>query len=108
MKQIEVSILGHSYILGCPHDGETDLREAVKLVDLEMSAIRNSGKVKSRERIAVLAALNLAFQRAEDARALAKRQVFMNTTTSPSSDEPSNENMAQLIHRIDLILSQPC
>ena len=74
MKQIEVSILGHSYILGCPEGGEPQLLAAVSKV----------------------------------ARALAKRQVFKNTTTSPSSDEPSNENMAQLIHRIDLILSQPC
>ena len=34
-------------------------------VDREMSAIRDAGKVKARERIAVLAALNLAYQLAE-------------------------------------------
>jgi cell division protein ZapA len=61
MKQIEVTILDQSYVLGCPEGGETLLRAAVKAVDREMTAIRNLGKVKARERIAVLAALNLAY-----------------------------------------------
>jgi cell division protein ZapA len=61
MKQIEVTILGQSYLLGCPEGGEVELLEAVSNVDKEMSAIRDGGKVKARERIAVLAALNLAY-----------------------------------------------
>jgi cell division protein ZapA len=61
MKQIEVTIMGQSYILGCPEGGEQSLLEAVGNVDREMSAIRDAGKVKARERIAVLAALNLAY-----------------------------------------------
>ena len=65
MKQIEVTILGQSYILGCPDGGEALLGAAVASVDREMSAIRDAGKVKARERIAVLAALNLAYQLAD-------------------------------------------
>jgi cell division protein ZapA len=65
MKQMEVTIMGQSYILACPDGGETTLLEAVASVDNEMSAIRDAGKVKARERIAVLAALNLAYQLAE-------------------------------------------
>ena len=61
MKQMEVTILGQSYLLGCPEGGEVALLEAVGSVDREMSAIRDGGKVKARERIAVLAALNLAY-----------------------------------------------
>jgi cell division protein ZapA len=61
MKQLEVTILGQSYLLGCPEGGEIALLEAVGNVDREMSAIRDGGKVKARERIAVLAALNLAY-----------------------------------------------
>ena len=61
MKQMEVTILGQSYLLGCPEGGELALLEAVGSVDREMSAIRDAGKVKARERIAVLAALNLAY-----------------------------------------------
>ena len=65
MKQVEVSILGQVYMLGCPEGGEALLQTAVASVDKEMTSIRDSGKVKARERIAVLAALNLAYQLAE-------------------------------------------
>jgi cell division protein ZapA len=65
MKQREVTILGQSYILGCPEGGEALLSAAVASVDREMGAIRDAGKVKARERIAVLAALNLAYQLAD-------------------------------------------
>lgn len=62
MKQMEVTIMGQSYLLGCPDGGEAALTQAVNQVDREMNAIREAGKVKARERIAVLAALNLAYQ----------------------------------------------
>lgn len=65
MKQIEVTILGQSYLLGCPDGGESLLQRAVARVDQEMSNIRDAGKVKARERMAVLAALNLAYQLAD-------------------------------------------
>jgi cell division protein ZapA len=65
MKQEEVTILGQSYLLGCPEGGEALLQVAVAMVDQEMSAIRDAGKVKARERMAVLAALNLAYRLAE-------------------------------------------
>ena len=65
MKQMEVTIMGQSYLLGCPEGGEAALTKAVSQVDREMTAIRDSGRVKARERIAVLAALNLAYQLVE-------------------------------------------
>ena len=55
MKQIEVQIMGQSYLLGCPEGGEPQLREAVERVDAAMCKIRDAGKVKARDRIAVLA-----------------------------------------------------
>lgn len=61
MKQLEVQILGQSYLLGCPPGGEMRLLSAVEKVDSAMCKIRDAGKVKARDRIAVLAALNLAF-----------------------------------------------
>ena len=65
MKQMEVTILGQSYLLACPDGGEAALLAAVAQVDNEMSAIRDAGKVKARERMAVLAALNLAYRLAD-------------------------------------------
>lgn len=61
MKQLEVQIMGQSYLLACPQGGEQRLLEAVEKVDTAMCRIRDAGKVKARDRIAVLAALNLAF-----------------------------------------------
>ena len=65
MKQLEVQIMGQSYLLGCPEGGEAKLLEAVERVDTAMCKIRDAGKVRARERIAVLAALNLAFDLTE-------------------------------------------
>ncbi len=61
MKQLEVQIMGQSYLLGCPEGGDARLLEAVERVDTAMCKIRDGGKVRARDRIAVLAALNLAF-----------------------------------------------
>lgn len=61
-KQVEVQIMGQSYLLACPVGGESALLDAVERVDTAMCRIRDAGKVKARDRIAVLASLNLAFE----------------------------------------------
>ena len=94
MKQLEVTILGQSYILGCPDGGELALLEAVGQVDREMSAIRDGGKVRARERIAVLAALNLAYSLAERPAA----------RPSPAPEEAPDVDLDALIRRIDTAL----
>ena len=81
MKQVEVTILGQSYLLACPDDGREALLQAVALVDREMSAIRDAGKVKARERMAVLAALNLAYRLVE-------------RNAQPSADRPTGDAAA--------------
>ena len=88
MKQVEVTILGQSYLLACPEGGETLLQTAVASVDREMSGIRDAGKVKARERIAVLAALNLAYRLAEAPRAAA----------APVAAPENNESAAHAEH----------
>lgn len=93
MKQMEVTILGQSYILGCPEGGENSLLSAVAAVDKEMSAIRDAGKVKARERIAVLAALNLAYQ-------LAERPATPATRAGPGT-QAGGAHVDALIRRID-------
>ena len=107
MKQIEATILGQSYVLACPPGGEQLLLEAVNIVDREMSAIRDAGKVKARERMAVLAALNLAYQRAEQARAPAPRPAPLATlpASSDSATLPAADVDA-LIRRIDAALGE--
>jgi cell division protein ZapA len=96
MKQLEVTILGQSYLLGCPEGGEVALLEAVGNVDREMSAIRDGGKVKARERIAVLAALNLAY-------ALAGRPAAR-TAPAPGASSGGEVDIDDLVTRIDQAL----
>ncbi len=98
MKQIETTILGQSYMLACPPDGEQLLRQAVAIVDKEMSAIRDAGKVKARERIAVLTALNLAYQRAEQGQAVAA------ATAAATPVDASALDVEHLIRRIASVL----
>ena len=92
MKQMEVTIMGQSYVLGCPEGGEVSLLEAVASVDREMSTIRDSGRVKARERIAVLAALNLAY-------ALAERPL-----PKPAAEGGNDVDIDALIQRLDQAL----
>ena len=105
MKQIEVTILGQSYILGCPDGGERELLAAVAMVDREMSGIRDAGKVKARERMAVLAALNLAYQLAEGTPAVASPSIARSPDNAASTISGDNDvNIAALIARIDEVL----
>lgn len=57
----DVMIMGQTYTLACPPGHESRLAAAVERVNGAMCQIRGSGKLHARERIAVLAALNLAF-----------------------------------------------
>ncbi len=101
MKQIEVSILGQVYMLGCPEGGEALLRDAVGAVDREMTAIRDAGKVKARERIAVLAALNLAYQLAERGAAPAAP-----VAVTSGHAAPADADVDALVRRIDAALGE--
>lgn len=60
MIQIDVIIMGQSYRLACKQDEETKLREAVAYLDEKMCAIRDSGKIRGNDRIAVMASLSMA------------------------------------------------
>ena len=101
MKQIEVTILGQSYLLACPEGGEALLQSAVATVDHEMSAIRDAGKVKARERMAVLAALNLAYRLAERPPASPARAVI---DDAPLSEKEADMLIDSLIERLDATL----
>jgi len=60
MIQIDVTIMGHPYKLSCNDGEETALRDAVAYLDARMCAIRDAGKIRGNDRIAVMAALGIA------------------------------------------------
>ncbi len=112
MKQLEVQIMGQSYLLGCPEGGDSRLLDAVERVDTAMCRIRDAGKVRARDRIAVLAALNLAFDLADDA---ARATTAATQTTesaaeggASSSAAPGDSNllMTSLLERLDEALGE--
>ncbi|MGZ3183098.1 MAG: cell division protein ZapA [Telluria sp.] len=60
MIHLDVTIMGQPYRLACKEGEEGTLQEAVHYLDSKMCALRDSGKVKGNDRIAVMAALSVA------------------------------------------------
>jgi len=60
MDSLELSILGRSYRVACNADERADLIACARYVDQKMEAIRASGKILGADRIAVMAALQIA------------------------------------------------
>ncbi|HET8748972.1 MAG TPA: cell division protein ZapA [Ramlibacter sp.] len=107
MKQLEVQIMGQSYLLGCPEGGEQRLLEAVEKVDTAMCRIRDAGKVKARDRIAVLAALNIAFDSSgKPAQPPLQAASFANgdSTATSMRNLADDVKLAQLLVRLDQAL----
>ena len=106
MKQLEVQIMGQNYMLGCPPNSETRLLEAVGAVDSAMCNIRDAGKVKARDRIAVLAALNLAYQLLESAPPqTAPPSLEPAPDANPGASEASRAQLQSLVHKLDAALA---
>lgn len=110
MKQIEVQIMGQGYLLSCPENGTAQLLDAVGRVDAAMCKIRDAGKVKARDRIAVLASLNLAFElseaEAQHRAALAEAALAPLAQAAPGAqaDAAANQQLADLNHRLEQAL----
>jgi cell division protein ZapA len=62
VAQIDVRILDRDYKLAVTEDDKTRLLEAVAVVDEKMRSIRDAGKISGLDRIAVMAALQLAHE----------------------------------------------
>jgi cell division protein ZapA len=113
MNQLEVQIMGQSYLLTCPQDSELRLREAVGRVDSAMCHIRDLGKIKARDRIAVLAALNLTFELLEPLYPKAvevEPEQELPPPEAPEETATPNLRLESLLQRLDTALgkhSQP-
>jgi len=103
MKQLEVQIMGQSYLLGCPDGGDARLLDAVERVDTAMCKIRDGGKVRARDRIAVLAALNLAFDLTDQN---AKATLTHTPVVSSGQASISSDKLSALLGRLDAALNQ--
>jgi len=61
-KTVEVQLLGRTYRVACEDNEREALMQAVAYLDGKMNEIRRAGKVMGAERIAVMAALNVAHE----------------------------------------------
>lgn len=104
MKQLEVQIMGQSYLLGCPENGDARMLDAVNRVDMAMCRIRDAGKIKARDRIAVLAALNLAFELPERTPNGAPAPAAVPAQASGDAAETEHPQLASLLQRLDTAL----
>jgi len=58
--RVSVRILDKEYFVSCSHEERADLLDAAEYLNAKMREIRDSGKIVGLDRIAVMAALNLA------------------------------------------------
>ena len=65
-KPVTVQILEKEYLVACKEEERDELLASAKLLNSKMREIRDSGKVIGADRIAVMAALNLAHELVQD------------------------------------------
>jgi cell division protein ZapA len=97
MVTLDVSLLGRDYKVACKADEEAELRDAVAFLEHRMREVRENSKTSSVERVAVMAALNLAHDFQRGGRATSKRAPA--APTSPDSPLDTAE-VAALRRRI--------
>lgn len=61
-RNISVNLLGKEYVVACPADAEPDLIKAAAYLDKKMQEIRSGGRIIGSEKVAVMAALNIAYE----------------------------------------------
>lgn len=61
-KTLDVTILDREFRVACTDEERAELLEAVAYLDKKMREIRDLGKVATVERIAIMAALNIAHE----------------------------------------------
>ena len=89
---VSISILGKDYKIACGPEDRDELINSAHQLDTQMRKIRDSGRVSGPDRIAVMAALNLAHELAQ-----MKQQNILLT-------QKLNESLAAMSHKIENVL----
>lgn len=92
--QVNIRILDKDYQVACPEEEREALLEAAQLLNERMKAIRDGGKVVGVDRIAVMAALNMAHE-------LIEQQAGRGT----GADE-LNQQIQQLQDKVEVALTK--
>ncbi len=91
---VHVTILGKEYQVACPEEQQDALIASARMVHQNMEKIRNSGKVVGVDRIAVMAALNIAHE-------------LLTLQQDESHDlDKVNEKISQLKERVSAFINE--
>ena len=97
--QLDVTILGREYRFACKESERAELMQAVALLDKRMREIRDHGKVAAIDRIAVMAAVNLAHD------LLRARSADTASSTMPIDDARAQRRIQSMQSAIDQLLA---
>lgn len=97
---LDVQVLGRDYRVACKEHERADLVEAVAYLDSRMREIRDAGKVTSVERIAVMAALNIAHELLRD-----RREVVVPVNDVAVDEASVRRRIGDMQRAIDKVLS---
>jgi len=93
-QTVTVKILDKDYPIHCPPQQRANLESAARYLDGKMREIRNSGKVIGADRIAVLAALNIA------------HELLQHQGSGSAAAGDSREQVRELLERVDRALQE--
>lgn len=96
--QLDITLVGREFKVGCKEHERAELMEAVALLDTRMREIRDGGKIAAVDRIAVMAALNLANE-------LLRERRNPSAPAAPSSVESANVDDVHAQRRIQTMQS---
>lgn len=91
-QAVSLVIMGKEYQIACDPDEQDELILSARQLDLQMRKMRDSGKIAGPDRIAVMAALNLAHE----------LQLVKNQNTQLT--EELNDCLIKLSHKLENVL----
>lgn len=93
-ETVTVTILGKEYQVACPEDEVNSLTQAARFLDQRMADIKVSGKVVGLDRIAVMAALNIA------------HEFLTGSHESSATSKSVNDRLGKLSERLEEALAE--
>jgi cell division protein ZapA len=91
-QPVSLNIMGKEYRIACDEEEQEDLIYSAQKLDVQMRKMRDSGKITGPDRIAVMAALNLA------------HELQMMKNKNAELNQKLSESLAKLSHKIENVL----
>ena len=91
-QPVSLTIMGKEYRIACDEEEQDDLIHSAQQLDVQMRKMRDSGKITGPDRIAVMAALNLA------------HELQMMKNKNAELNRRLSESLAKLSHKIENVL----